>query len=253
MIGIGPRTLFLKEVRRFMRVPGQTVLSPLVTTSLYFLVFGWSLGGRLREVEGVPYARFIVPGLVMLGAITNAFLNTSSSIMVMKLQGTMVDLLVSPLSYGEILGSFVGAAVVRGMMVGAVVWLVAASFTGFGLAHPLFALVLVVLVATAFGGLGFLTGVWARTFEQVNFFPTFVITPLTFLGGVFYSAAMLPGPLRTLTLSNPVYYVVDGLRWGMLGQSGTGPVPALLIAAGLCALSLGSGYAMLRTGWRLRG
>jgi len=253
VIGLGPRTLFLKEVRRFMRVPGQTVLSPLVTTTLYFLVFGWSLGSRLREVEGIPYARFIVPGLVMLGAITNAFLNTSSSITVMKLQGTMVDLLVSPLSYGEILGAFVGAAVVRGMMVGGVVWLVSGLFTGFGLSHPVFSLVLLVLVATAFGGLGFVTGVWARTFEQVNFFPTFVITPLTFLGGVFYSAAMLPTPLRTLTLSNPLYYVVDGLRWGMLGRSGTGPWPGVAIAAALCGLSLGSGYVMLRRGWRLRG
>jgi len=253
MIGLGPRTLFLKEVRRFLRVPGQTVLSPLVTTTLYFLVFGWSLGGRLKEVDGVPYARFIVPGLVMLGAVTNAFLNTSSSIMVMKLQGTMVDLLVSPLSYGEILAAFVGAAVVRGMMVASVVWLVAAAFTGAGLAHPLHAFCALALVAIAFGALGFLTGVWARTFEQVNFFPTFVITPLTFLGGVFYSAEMLPGPLRTLTLANPIYYMVDALRWGMLGRSGAGPWPGLAAVAALCAVSLAAALAVLRSGWRLRG
>jgi len=236
-----------------MRVPGQTVLSPLVTTSLYFLVFGWSLGSRLREVEGVPYARFIVPGLVMLGAVTNAFLNTSSSIMVMKLQGTMVDLLVSPLSYGEILGSFVGAAAIRGLLVGSVVWLVAAAFTGFEVAHPLFALFMLSLVAVTFGALGFVTGVWARTFEQVNFFPTFVITPLTFLGGVFYSAAMLPSPLRTLTLSNPLYYMVDALRWGMLGWSGAGPLAGAGFVALLCGLSLGTAYLILRSGWRLRG
>ena len=253
MIGLGPRTLFKKEVRRFLRVPGQTVLSPLVTTSLYFLVFGFSLGTRLREVEGVPYARFIVPGLVMLGAITNSFLNTSSSVMVMKLQGTVIDLLVSPISYGEILAAFVGAAAVRGTLVGAVVWFVAACFTGFEVAHPLYAVLAVVLVAVTFGGLGFVTGIWARTFEQVNFFPTFVITPLTFLGGVFYSAAMLPGPLKALTLANPVYFMVDALRWGMLGRSHAGALPGLAIAAGLCAVSLGAAYGILRSGWRLRG
>jgi len=253
VIGLGPRTLFLKELRRFLRVPGQTVLSPLVTTTLYFLVFGWSLGSRLREVEGVPYARFIVPGLVMLGAITNAFLNTSSSITVMKLQGTMVDLLVSPLSYGEILGAFVGAAAVRGLLVGSVVWIVAAAFTGFEVAHPFVALLMLLLVAVTFGALGFVTGVWARTFEQVNFFPTFIITPLTFLGGVFYSAAMLPPPLRTLTLSNPIYYMVDALRYGMLGRSGAGALAGIAIAGGLCGLSLGAAYLILRSGWRLRG
>lgn len=253
MIGLGPRTLFFKEVRRFMRVPGQTVLSPLVTTTLYFLVFGWSLGSRLREVDGIPYARFIVPGLVALGVITNAFLNSSSSIMVMKLQGTMVDLLVSPLSHVEILAAFVGAAVVRGLLVGSIVWLVAVAFTGLGAAHPVEAVVVLSLVAVAFGALGFVTGVWARTFEQVNFFPTFVITPLTFLGGVFYSATMLPHPLRALTLANPIYYLVDALRWGMLGRSGAGPLPGLAILAGLCASSLGTAYAILRSGWRLRG
>jgi len=253
VIGLGPRTLFLKEVRRFLRVPGQTVLSPLVTTTLYFLVFGWSLGSRLREVDGVPYVRFIVPGLVMLGAVTNAFLNTSSSIMVMKLQGTMVDLLVSPLSYGQIVGAFVGAAAVRGMMVGSVVWLVASAFTGVHVAHPFFATFALALVVVAFGAMGFLTGVWARTFEQVNFFPTFVITPLTFLGGVFYSAEMLPGALRSLTLANPVYYMVDALRWGMLGRSGAGPWPGLLTLVGLCAASLAASLAVLASGWRLRG
>jgi len=253
VIGLGPRTLFAKEVRRFLRVPGQTVLSPLVTTSLYFLVFGWSLGSRLREVEGVSYARFIVPGLVMLGVITNSFLNTSSSIMVMKLQGTMIDLLVSPISYGEILGAFVGAAAVRGALVGGVVWLVAACFTGFEVAHPLHGVLALLLVAVTFASLGFVTGIWARTFEQVNFFPTFIITPLTFLGGVFYSAGMLPGPLRTLTLANPVYFMVDALRWGMLGRSQAGAVPGLAIAGGLCAASLGAAYAILRSGWRLRG
>ena len=253
MIGLGLRTLLDKEVRRFMRVPGQTLLSPLITTTLYFVVFGFSLGSRLREVEGVPYARFIVPGLVTLGVVSNAFLNTASSLFVMKLQGTILDLLVSPLAYGEILAGFVGAAVLRGLAVGAVMWMVACAFSGFQLAHPIFAIAMLVLVAVAFAALGFMTSVWATSFEQVNFFPTFVITPLTFLGGVFYSARSLPAGLRQFTLLNPVFYLVDGVRFGMLGLSDGEPAIGLALAIVLCLGALAAAYAMLRSGYRLRG
>ncbi len=253
MTRLGVRTLFAKEVRRFLRVPGQTLLSPLITTTLYFVVFGWSLGSRLHDIGGVPYARFIVPGLVTLGVVSNAYLNSASSLFVMKLQGTIVDILVSPLSYGEILGAFVAAAVVRGLIVGVLMWLVAAAFGGFALAHAAYALLLLTLVAVAFGTLGFITAVWASSFEQVNFFPTFIITPLTFLGGVFYSASMLPPGLRAFTLVNPVFYMVDGVRWGMLGLADAHPVAGLGIVALLCAASLVGAYAMLRTGYKLRG
>jgi ABC-2 type transport system permease protein len=253
MIGVGLRTLFRKEVRRFLRVPGQTLLSPLVTTTLYFLVFGWSLGSRLHDVGGVPYGRFILPGLVMLGVLTNSYLNSASSLFVMKLQGTVVDVLVSPLSYGEILAAFVGAAVVRAGLVGSITWLVGATFTGFGLAHPLPGLLLLVLVAVAFAALGLITAVWAATFEQVNFLPTFVITPLTFLGGVFYSAGMVPQPLRAMTLLNPVYYLVESLRWSVMGRSEAPPGLGFLVAAGLAGAAVGLAWALLRSGWRLRG
>ncbi len=253
MISVGLWTLFAKEVRRFLRVPGQTLLSPLVTTTLYFLVFGFSVGARLREVEGIPYARFIVPGLVTLGVVMNAYLNTASSMFVMKLQGTIVDLLVSPLSYGEILAGFVGAAVLRALLVGGVMWLVAGAFSGFHLAHPLLALALVVLAAIAFAALGLLTAIWAETFERVNFFPTFFITPLTFLGGVFYSVEMLPGALRRLTLANPVFYMVDGIRYGMLGRSDAAPSAGAALLAGLAIASLAAAYAVLRSGYKLRG
>ncbi len=253
MIGLGVRTLLSKEVRRFMRVPGQTLLSPVVTTTLYFVVFGYSLGGTLREIEGISYARFIVPGLVTLGVISNAFLNTASSLFVMKIQGTMVDLLVSPLAYWEILAGFLGAAALRGLTVGAVMWGVAGAFAGFDLAHPLLAAVMLLLLAVAFAALGFMTSVWASTFEQVNFFPTFVITPLTFLGGVFYSVHMLPPGLRRLTLVNPVFYVVDGVRHGMLGRSDASPAAGLALAFVLCAASVAGAYAMLRSGYKLRG
>jgi ABC-2 type transport system permease protein len=250
---LGVRTLFEKELRRFLRVPGQTLLSPLVTTTLYFLVFGWSLGSRLQEIEGVPYARFILPGLVMLGVVTNAYLNSASSLFVMKLQGTVVDLLVSPLSYAEILGAFVAAAVVRGLIVGGIMWLVGAAFTTFHVAHPALALALLVVVAAGFAALGFLTAIWAGSFEQVNFLPTFVVTPLTFLGGVFYSAAMVPGPLRFLTAANPVYYLVEALRFAVIGRSDASPATGFAVAATLGVGALIAAYAVLRSGWRLRG
>jgi ABC-2 type transport system permease protein len=253
VIGLGFRTLLQKEVRRFLRVPGQTLLSPLVTTTLYFVVFGWSLGSRLREVEGVPYARFIVPGLVALGVISNAYLNTASSLFVMKLQGTVVDLLVTPLSHGEVLMGFVAAAALRGLIVGGVVWGVAGAFSGFSVAHPIFALVMVLLAAVAFASMGFMTAIWAASFEQVNFFPTFVITPLTFLGGVFYSVKMLSPSLRALTLANPVFYMVDGLRYGLLGICDAPPLAGLAILVALACLASGGAYAMLATGYRLRG
>ncbi len=253
MISLGLRTLFVKEVRRFLRVPGQTLLSPLLTTTLYFVVFGYSLGARLREIEGIPYARYIVPGLVTLGVISNAYLNSSSSLFVLKIQGTIVDLLVSPLTHGEVLAGFLGAAVLRGLVVGTVMWAVAGVFSGFQLAHPALALALLLLVAVSFAALGFLAAVWASTFEQVNFFPTFVITPLTFLGGVFYSVAMLPAGLRRFTLANPVFYVVDGVRFGMLGISDTSPWAGALFLVALAIVTVGFAYRVLASGYRLRG
>jgi ABC-2 type transport system permease protein len=253
VISYGLWTLFAKEVRRFLRVPGQTLLSPVVTTVLYFVVFGWSLGGRLASVEGVPYAKFIVPGLVALGVVSNAYSNTASSLFVMKLQGTVVDLLVSPLTDGQILVGFVGAAVLRGLLVGLVMWVVAGTFEGFTLAHPLVALVLVVLAAVLFGALGLVTAIWASTFEQVNFFPTFFITPLTFLGGVFYSVQMLPPALRRFTLANPIFYMVDGVRYGMLGISDAPPWAGAALLLALASGAVGVAYRMLRSGYKLRG
>ncbi len=253
MISLGFRTLLVKEIRRFLRVPGQTLATPLLTTTLYFLVFGVSIGHQLREVGGVPYARFIVPGLVLMGVMQNAYLNSASSLFVMKLQGTIVDVLVSPLSYAEILGAFVLAAVVRGLLVGGITWAVAGAFTGFEVAHPALALALVALAAAAFAAGGVVSAIWAQTFEQVNFFPTFFILPLTFLGGVFFSVRMLPPGLAAAARANPVFYMVDGLRFAMLGSSDASP----WVGAGLVAL-LAAGahtvaYLLLRSGWRLRG
>jgi ABC-2 type transport system permease protein len=253
MISYGFRTLLMKEIRRFLRVPGQTLATPLVTTTLYFLVFGVSIGHQLRDVGGVPYARFIVPGLVLMGVIQNAYLNSASSLFVMKLQGTIVDVLVSPLSYAEILGAFVLAAVVRGLLVGAITWAVAGAFTGFEVAHPLLALAVVTMAAVAFAAGGVASAIWAQTFEQVNFFPTFFILPLTFLGGVFFSVRMLPPALAAVARANPVFYMVDGLRFAVLGTGDASPWAGPGLVALLAAGTLATAYLLLRSGWRLRG
>jgi ABC-2 type transport system ATP-binding protein len=250
--GLGIRTLYRKEVTRFLRVPGQTVLSPLITTALYFVVFGYSLGGRLREVDGVPYARFLVPGLVMLGLINNAFLNTSSSLFIMKLQGTMVDLLVTPLSYLEVLAAFLAAGCTRALLVAVLTWLTAAAFVGFQLPHPILALVAALLVACAFAAGGLIIALWADKFEQVNFIPTFVITPLSFLGGVFYSASMLPEGLRHLLRFNPIYYMIELMRFALLGVSDVSPWVGFSLIAALTAAVTLAALELLRRGYKLR-
>ena len=249
---LGVRTLFRKEVKRFLRVPGQTILSPLITTALYFIVFGWSLGGRLREIDGIPYSRFLVPGLVMLGIISNAFLNTSSSLFIMKLQGTMVDVLVTPLSYLEFLVAFVGAGVTRAFLVGTLTWATAALFVGASVPHPFLALLAGLLVALAFSSLGLIVALWADKFEQVNFIPTFVITPLTFLGGVFYSAAMLPPQFQLFLHVNPIYYMIEAMRYSLIGHVGTSPAAGFLIVAMLAAALIFTALTLLRRGYKLR-
>jgi ABC-2 type transport system permease protein len=250
---LGVRTLFLKEYRRFMKVPGQTLASPVVTTVLYLLVFGYALGGRLRQVAGVPYFDFIVPGLIMLGITSNAFLNSSSSLMGMKLTGTIIDLLVTPLAYGEMVFAMVAAAAVRGLLVGALIWIVAAiARVDFLFVHPFYALAFPVLAAVSFAAIGLLTGLWAERFEQLNFVPAFILTPLTFLGGVFYDVRALPPILRAISHANPILYLVEGMRAGMLGTGAVDPILGLVaLAVGTIGLVLAC-LMVLRSGWKLR-
>jgi ABC-2 type transport system permease protein len=248
----GLRTLFWKEVRRFLRVPGQTVLSPLISTTLYFVVFGVSLGARMVEATGAPYLPFIVPGLVFLGLANNAFLNTSSSLFIMKIQGTVVDLLVAPLGPWELLLGFVAGGMVRGLAVGLLTWVVAIVFAGIQLAHPLATLLFVMGTAYVFSALGLVAGVWAEKFEQINFFPTFVMLPLTFLGGVFYSVARLPEPWRTVSHFNPMVYMVEGLRYGMLGTSAYSPALGGLLLLLLAVVSTAVTYGLLASGYKMK-
>jgi len=250
---LGLRTLFLKEYRRFMKVPGQTLASPVVTTVLYLLVFGYALGGRLRQVAGVPYFDFIVPGLIMLGITSNAFLNSSSSLMGMKLTGTIIDLLVTPLTYAEMVAAMVAAAAVRGLMVGVCIWGVAAITRGeLHVTSAFYTAAFAAIAAVGFGAVGMLTGLWADRFEQLNFVPAFILTPLTFLGGVFYDVRSLPPILQGASKANPILYLVEGMRAGMLGTSAVEP------AIGLVALGVGTVglvlacLLLLRSGWKLR-
>jgi ABC-2 type transport system permease protein len=248
---IGVKTLLGKEVRRFLKVPGQTVFSPLISTSLYFLVFGFTLGGSQAQTEGVPYLVFIVPGLVFLGTANNAFLNSSSSLFITKIQGTVVDLLVAPLGPAELMIGFVTGAMVRGLIVGLATWGVTLYFTGFHLVHPLETFAFLVLSAYVFSMLGLLAGLWADKFEQINFFPTFVMLPLTFLGGVFYSVDRLQEPFRTISNLNPVVHMVVGLRAGMLGL----PLPRTAGMTILLVLAFGAtglAYRLLKSGYKLK-
>jgi ABC-2 type transport system permease protein len=252
MNSIGLRTLFAKETRRFLKVPGQTLAQPVVTTTLYFLVFGYALGGRVREVDGIPYIRFIVPGLILLTLTQNAFLNTSSSMFIAKLQGTIVDLLVAPLGVVDLMVAFLAAAVLRGLMTGTLVWLIAGLFTGFEVVHPIWVLAYVLLVATALASIGLAVAIWSDKFEQLNVIPTFILTPLTFLGGVFYSAHMLPKPWDTVTRFNPILYMVEGLRFGFLGASSTSPWLGLAITGGVATIATALAARMFHTGYKLR-
>jgi ABC-2 type transport system permease protein len=248
---VGTRTLLSKEVRRFLRVPGQTVASPLVSTVLYFLVFGFTLGGR-QAVDGVPYVVYIVPGLVFLGVANNAFLNSSSSLFITKIQGTIVDLLAAPLGPRELLLGFVTGAMARGLLVGVLTWLAALIFTPTHTVSLLPTLFFLLLSAYVFSVLGVLAGLWAEKFEQINFFPTFLMLPLTFLGGVFYSVRHLPEPYRTVSMFNPVVHMVEGLRAGMLGLEDVDTRPGAVLLCGLAAGATALAYGLLRSGYKLK-
>jgi ABC-2 type transport system permease protein len=249
---IALKTLFIKEIRRFSKVWLQTVLSPLVTTSLYILVFGVALGSRLREISGVPYIQFVVPGLVMMTMVRDSFMNTSSSLFQSKINGTIIDILVAPLGAFEMLLAYVGAAMIRAVIVGSLVYLVALSFTWFPLHHIGWTVFFTVFVTATLALLGIVAALWAEKFDHLAIFPNFVLLPLAFLGGVFYSIDLLPEPWHTVSRFNPLLYMINGLRYGFLGVSDVPPV----MSAGVVLLSffvlLGVASALLRSGYNLR-
>jgi len=249
---IALRTLFIKEIRRFSKVWLQTVLSPLVTTSLYFLVFGVALGSRLREISGVPYIQFVVPGLVMMTMVRDSFLNTSSSLFQSKINGTIIDILVAPIGASEILLAYVGAAMIRAILVGALVYLVSLSFTWFPLHHVGWTLFFTIFVTATLALLGLIAALWAEKFDHLAIFPNFVLLPLAFLGGVFYSIDLLPEPWNTVSRLNPLLYMVNGLRYGFLGIADVSTVASAGVVLVSFAVVLAVASGLLRSGYSLR-
>jgi ABC-2 type transport system permease protein len=246
------RTLFLKEIRRFSKVWLQTVLSPLVTTSLYFLVFGVALGSRLREISGVPYIDFVVPGLVMMTMIRDSFLNTSSSLFQSKINGAIVDLLVAPIGAVEMLLAYVGAAMLRALIVGGLVYVVALTFSWFPIHHLGWTVFFSLFVTASLALLGMIAALWADKFDHLAVFPNFVLLPLAFLGGVFYSVDLLPEPWQTVSRLNPLFYMINGLRYGFLGVSDVSPLGSAAVVLVSFAVLLGVTGALLRSGYNLR-
>lgn len=248
----GAWTLFLREVKRFWGMAGQTIGSPVVTTMLYFLVFGYSLGDRLREVQGIPYIDFLVPGLVMLGTINASFINGAFSLFIAKIHGILIDVLITPLSYTQHMIAYTAASMVRGLLVGSIIWLVSIVMGARAWHNIPLTLTFLLLTSMAFALIGMATAILAEEFDHVNFLPSFLITPMTFLGGVFYSISMLPEPWQTVSRLNPVLYMVNGLRFGMTGVSDVPWTHGLLV---LVVLNLGVGAlvrGLLKSGHKLR-
>ena len=248
----GVYTLFAKEVWRFMKVFVQTILTPVVTALLYLLVFGQALEGNVQVYEGVSYSAFLIPGLMMMSIIQNAFANTSSSLIQSKMMGNLVFVLLSPISSLEFFIAFTAAAVVRGVLVALAVYLVAIVFIDLPLAAPWAIVVFAVLGSATLGVLGLIAGVWAEKFDQLAGFQNFFILPLSFLSGVFYSIHSLPGMWQTVSQFNPFFYLIDGFRFGFFGQSDADPMLSLMVTLVFLVALSAVGLLMLQKGYKIR-
>lgn len=248
----GFQTLLYKELLRFWKVAFQTILAPVVTAMLYLLIFSHVLEERVQVYPGVSYTTFLVPGLIMMSMLQNAFANSSSSLIQSKITGNIVFVLVAPLSYFEFFAAYLLAAVIRGVVVGIGVGLVTVWFTDLPLMHPLWLLVLTMLSTGILAALGIIAGMWADKFDQLAAFQNFLIMPLTFLSGVFYSIHSLPDFWQATSHWNPVFYMIDGFRWGFFGQSDISPALSLLVVA-VCFMAI-SGFCLLliKRGYKLR-
>jgi len=249
---LGLWTLSLREVRRFLAVWTQTLLAPLVTAGLFITIFSLAIGPGRGAVMGVPFLAFLVPGILTMTVIQNAFANTSSSIMISKVQGNIVDTLMPPLSPLEILLGYIAGAVARGALVSLAIIVVIFPVVGVGVAHPLWVAAFIVLGSALLGGLGVLAGIYATKFDQMAAITNFIITPLSFLSGTFYSTSILPPGIRAATHANPVFYLIDGVRFGVLGRSDSAPLIGLLVVSAVTAAVLGLSWHWLRTGYRLK-
>jgi ABC-2 type transport system permease protein len=246
------RAIYHFEMARTFRTLVQSILAPVLSTSLYFVVFGSAIGSRMTDIGGVPFAAFIVPGLIMLSVLTESIGNASFGIYFPKWSGTIYELLSAPVSTTEIVLGYVGAAATKSIMIGLIILATSAFFVPLHVMHPLWMLVFLVLTALTFSLFGFLLGVWATTWEKLQFVPALIVTPLTFLGGSFYSIDMLPGIWRTITLFNPVVYLISGFRWSFYGHSDVNILVSFALVLGIMAGSLALIAWMIKTGWRLK-
>jgi ABC-2 type transport system permease protein len=240
------------EMSRFRRTLFQSLVTPVITTSLYFVVFGAAIGPRMATMDAVPYGAFIVPGLVMLAIFTESLNNASFGIYLPKFTGTIYELLSAPVSAFEVVLAYVGAATTKSVVLGAVIIATANLFVPIRVEHPVWMAAFLVLTATSFCLFGFILGIWARSFEQLGFIPMLVITPLTFLGGAFYSIELLPGAWRTFSLFNPVVYLINGFRWTFYGVSDVPVMAAFALTAAFFAILMAIVVWIFKTGYRLK-
>jgi ABC-2 type transport system permease protein len=248
----GWQMLFYKEVMRFWRVAAQTITGPVLTAMLYLLIFGHALEAHVKVYDQVSYTAFLVPGLAMMSLLQNAFANSSSSLIASKVMGNLVFLLLTPLSYTHWFVAYVGAAIFRGLVVGVGVLLVSAFFADLSFVAPLWIFVFAVLGATLMGSLGLVAGLWAEKFDQLAAFQSFVVMPMTFLSGVFYSIHSLPAFWQTVSHFNPFFYMIDGFRYGFFGISDVSPWLSLgVVATATLAVSMWALW-LLRTGYKIR-
>jgi ABC-2 type transport system permease protein len=246
------RAIYMFEMARTFRTLLQSVVSPVISTSLYFVVFGSAIGSRIDEIAGVSYGAFIVPGLIMLSLLTQSIANASFGIYFPKFTGTIYELLSAPVSYVEIVVSYVGAAATKSIMLGLIILTTAGLFVPLKIAHPGWMLLFLVLTAVTFSLFGFIIGIWADGFEKLQFVPLLIITPLTFLGGSFYSIEMLPPFWRTVTLFNPVVYLVSGFRWSFYGISDVHIAVSLGMTLLVLAICVTVVAWIFKTGYRLK-
>ncbi|WP_417742923.1 ABC transporter permease [Salipiger sp.] len=249
---LGLYTLCSREVMRFINVWTQTLLAPLVTAGLFLMIFTIAIGPRRGDVMGIPFTDFIAPGILMMTVIQNAFANTSSSIVVSKVQGNIVDTLMPPLAPFELVLGYLAGGVARGLIVAVAISAGLFVTTGLVPQHPLILLVFVTLGAAFLSAMGMLAGLWANKFDQMAAITNFIVTPLAFLSGTFYSVEALPPGLYEITHVNPVFYLIDGARYGMIGVSDSHPGFGFVIALAATAAVLLAAWALFRTGWRLK-
>lgn len=244
--------IYLFEMSRTFRTLLQSVVSPVISTALYFVVFGAAIGSRFAEVEGVSYGTFIVPGLIMLTVLTQSVSNASFGIYFPRFIGTIQEILSAPISSMEIVVGYVGAAATKSFVIGIIILLTANLFVPLRIDHPLWMLGFLVLTCVSFSLFGFIIGIWAKNFEQLQLVPLLVITPLVFLGGSFYSISMLPPLWQNITLFNPVVYLISGFRWSFFGQGDVAVGLSLAMIALFLAICLGTIMWIFRTGYRIR-